>query len=116
MPIKPQTFRPHGQPTRAEQRQHYDKKRGNVSKRGPYQTAWWAATRKRIAIRDNYQCVDCGCDVGLKPGDFHCEHNHERPVGAPINTEEWDNDANLVTRCQRCSNAKTGRYARGKRE
>ena len=58
--------------------------------------------------------MDCGKDVGLTKGDFHCEHNTERPLGAPIDTSTHDSDANLMTRCVSCSNAKTGRYARAK--
>ncbi|MGD9644435.1 MAG: HNH endonuclease [Pirellulales bacterium] len=107
MPNRPQTFRPFGAPSKREQRRRYDQRRGTVAQRGPYQTKWWRAKRLEIARRDLYVCQDCGCDVGRRPGDFHCDHVEERPVGAPIDTERWDRDENLQTRCDRCHNRKT---------
>lgn len=110
MPTKPKTFSPAGAPTKQEQRKAHDAKRGTAAQRGPYNSQWWKVTRVRIANRDGWQCVDCGKDVGLSKGDFHCEHDQERPVGASIDTSTHDSDENLVTRCVSCSNAKTGRY------
>lgn len=110
MPTKPKTFRPAGAPTKQQRRKQHDQARGTAAQRGPYNTKWWEHTRIRIARRDNWQCVDCGKDVGLTKGDFHCEHDQERPLGAPIDTSAHDSDANLRTRCVSCSNAKTGRY------
>lgn len=100
MPTKPKTYRPPGYRT-------YDQARPTAAQRGPYCTKWWKETRKRIARRDLWQCVDCGKDVGQGKGDFHCDHNEERPVGAPIDTERWDRDENLRTLCDRCHNRKT---------
>lgn len=107
MPTKPKTFRPAGAPTKQEQRQRYDKQRGSASERGPYCTKWWAKKRQEIAVRDLYACQICGCMVGLKSGDFHCDHIEERPLGAPVNIRTHDADSNLRTLCVTCHSSRT---------
>ena len=99
-PTKPKTF--NHQQTAAN-------KRHARANKGIYHTAWWQDTRIRIAVRDGYQCTECGDMVGIEKGDFHCDHDDERPPGAPINTDQWDSDANLKTKCERCHNRKTRR-------
>src|SRR4051812_38407598 len=109
MPDKPTTYRPGGHLTKQQRQRLEDRRRGPVSKRGPYQTKWWQATRLRIARRDMYQCKQCGKDVGKAKGDFTCDHKEPRPIGAPIDTDTHDNDANLWTLCTRCDARKRGR-------
>lgn len=102
MPTKPSRHRP----ARAKR---YTAPRATSSQRGPYCTKWWLTTRKRIARRDNWQCRKCGKDIGRAKGDFHCHHKQERPVGAPINTAEYDSDDNLTTWCDKCHNQHSAR-------
>jgi hypothetical protein len=113
MPWKPKTF---GYDARhkKESRQRYDQQRGTAAERGPYNTKWWKLKRVEIASRDGWVCKEQGCgkDVGIKKGDFHCDHVEERPVGAPIDTERWDSDSNLLTRCDSCHNRKTAKRTR----
>jgi 5-methylcytosine-specific restriction enzyme A len=102
MPTRPKTFRPAGYKPPS-------KTRPIPADRGPYKTKWWLDTRKRIALRDMYQCRECGKDVGKAKGDYHCDHIEPRPVGASVDTETHDSDGNLQTLCATCHNAKTGR-------
>lgn len=55
-----------------------------------------------MANRDNWQCVQCGKDVGQVKRDFECDHRDARPLGAPIDTESYDRDENLQTLCVGC--------------
>lgn len=112
MPYKPKSFNPLGDKHKKERRRLYDKERGTAAERGPYCTKWWKDTRRRIAIRDLYECQECGRDVGLRKGDFHCDHIEERPVGAAIDAERWDRDENLRTLCASCHNARTAKDSR----
>jgi 5-methylcytosine-specific restriction endonuclease McrA len=104
MPTKPKTFRPAGVVS-------YEKSRGSSSQRG-YSGTRWGKTRQRIALRDGMRCAECRKFVGMRPGDFHCDHIVERPVGAPVNVGTYDADANLQILCVSCHNRKTGRYSR----
>ncbi len=105
--MKPKVF---GQSERhkRESRQAYDKARGTAHQRGPYNHPAWAATRRRVATRDLYQCQECKRIVGIAKGDYHCDHIKERPVGHPYDPMGWDNDENLQTLCPGCHSRKTG--------
>jgi 5-methylcytosine-specific restriction endonuclease McrA len=110
VPRRPKTF---GAKKKDKQRHNWaqaDRHRGTASQRGPYCTAWWARKRVEIAVRDRFTCQACGCLVGIKKGDYTCDHIEERPVGAAIDTERWDSDSNLRILCVRCHARKTGSY------
>ncbi len=51
--------------------------------------------------------------VGMRKGDFQCDHIKPRPISAPIDAETYDADGNLQTLCTSCHSAKTARE-RGK--
>lgn len=109
MPYKPKTFRPADAPTKRQAQKLYDRRRGLVSERGPYQKSWWRKKRREIAIRDEYRCQMCGCDVGLKPKDFVYDHKEPRVVGSAVDFEGQDSDSNLWTLCVTCDAKKRGR-------
>ncbi len=107
MPLAPKSFGNNG--GRREFRRRHDHARGTASQRGPYCSfEWREVIRPRIALRDMYTCQLCGRIVGIKPNDWHCDHIEDRPVGAPLNVEQWDRDSNLRTLCVACHNAKSG--------
>lgn len=104
MPSAPKQFSISGPLTKTQNERRYDQQRGTAAQRGPYNTAWWKRTRRRIAVRDNYHCKGCGVLVGYAIGDYHCDHIKERPMNARINTDDWDADTNLRTLCPACHN------------
>lgn len=75
------------------------KKKGQKSGRGGRP---WERKRKRIFERDMYQCQLCPAIVDLH-GERHgiCDHIINQAQGGS------DEEDNLQTLCQRCSNAKT---------
>lgn len=97
MPTRPRTF---GYETR--------QLRPTAAQRGPYNDKRWYAARRRVAIRDLFTCQECKATVGIRKGDYHCDHIKERPVGAPWSPETWDNDSNLRTLCPSCHNKRSG--------
>jgi 5-methylcytosine-specific restriction protein A len=61
---------------------------------------YWAATRKRILVRDNWQCQHCG-RVCSMPGEAQCDHKKPKAIGGD------DSDENLQTLCLPCHSKKT---------
>ncbi len=77
--------------------------RDNAHRRG-YGGRRWEITRRRIFLRDDYICQECGqvciegCDDhGRRP---HCDHIIPKPQGG-------DQDDNLQTLCGSCHSVKT---------
>jgi 5-methylcytosine-specific restriction endonuclease McrA len=61
---------------------------------------YWAETRKRILVRDNWQCRQCGRVCGL-PGEGHVDHIHRKSQGGD------DSDSNLQVLCRLCHGKKS---------
>jgi len=108
MPYKPKVYRPAVNKREKKQQQQAQYRASKDTRM--YRQKWWEETRLRIAARDNWQCVECGKDVGLSKGDFHCDHKVERPQGAAYSPETWDSDENLQTLCVTHHNAKSARH------
>ena len=101
MPARIPVFTPpHLIAARKARAREYDDKRGSAHSRGYGGTAW-ERLRKRILVRDNYTCADCGCIVGVQPGDAHIDHIQSKRKGGT------DDESNLTVRCIVCHGKKT---------
>jgi len=97
VPIKPQSLT--AKQTKERTRQ-YDKQRGTASQRG-YGGKGWEAAKQLVLARDEYRCLNCGCDVGIRPKDYAIDHIVERDQGGS------DDASNLQTLCAKCHGKKT---------
>lgn len=91
---------PHLAQARKARAREYDERRGTSYRRG-YGGKWWERTRLRIFQRDQYTCRSCGCVVGIKKGDAHCDHVVSKRDGGT------NDDSNLQTLCVTCHSEKT---------
>ena len=89
-------------PTRPRMREA----RPNSYQRG-YGGKAWAETRKRVLVRDNFQCRHCGRVVGGKAGEAHVDHI------VPKRLRDSDDEAGLQTLCAKCHAKKTREEGRG---
>lgn len=62
--------------------------------------AYWNATRKRILVRDNWQCSKCQRICAL-PGEAHVDHKTRKALGGD------DSDENLQVLCRQCHGEKS---------
>ena len=74
--------------------------RPNSYRRG-YGGKAWAETRKRVLIRDNYQCRVCGRVVGGESGEAHVDHI------VPKRILDTTDESALQTLCAVCHGRKT---------
>lgn len=73
--------------------------RPNSYRRG-YGGKSWANTRKRVLIRDSFQCRACGRVCGA-PGEAHVDHIVPKKISGD------DSEGNLQTLCAACHTKKT---------
>jgi len=76
-----------------------EKSRPNAAQRG-YCDARWFAIRKRILLRDAYQCKSCG-RICQQKGEAHVDHIIPRDQGGS------DEGSNLQVLCRSCHSRKT---------
>ena len=73
-----------------------------------YKTKRWQDTRKRILIRDMYQCQECGTIVGIRKYDAHVDHKIAHKGDDLL---FWNED-NMQTLCHSCHNSDKQREER----
>jgi len=76
-----------------------ERSRPSAAERG-YCDAKWFAVRRRILLRDEYQCRHCGRVCSGK-GEAHVDHIKPKDQGGD------DSDANLQVLCRACHARKT---------
>lgn len=103
MPDRLPTFKPPWIAKRKRLR-YADTNRPNAYRRG-YCSRGWAAARREVLLRDNYQCRSCGAVVSGRAA--HVDHIVRRSL---TNSDDVDG---LQTLCASCHSRKTCAETRG---